>query len=258
MSEFNSRKLRYIAHNKQQGVAGARNTGIKNALGKFICFIDDDDEFMPDILQHLYEAFKTDNELDFVWTGISRLEKKNGQEVEFRRSVWPKYFKDHERGLATASSIATGFGLCIRKSCFEKIGLFDESMKLGEDTDLVIRLAESCKFGTVPKVLVKIYKHEGKQLTDKRYHIENYHIYSKIIKKHYRFLSKHPKVIHMHIKAFANICYHLKMKNQSRKMYIKFILKFPFYWPFYADLFCYELHGLHYEEWKKRRRKSRN
>ena len=257
IAAIGDKRLKYIRRTINGGPAAARNTGIKYASGEFICFLDDDDVFLSEMLQHLYDMFQADNELEFVWTGISRLEKKDKQEVEFRRNVGPRYYEDGEEGLAMASSIAAGFGLCIKKSCFNKIGFFDESLKFGEDTDMVIRLAKSCKFGTVPKVLVKIYQHQYNQLSDMRFHIENYEIYRRIIQKHYNFLSKHPKVMHMHLKAFTKICYHVGKKSQGRKMYLKLIMKFPFYRILYADLLCYEIVGTHYAEWLRERRNTR-
>ena len=34
----------YVIHQENKGISGARNTGIENATGKYICFVDQDDK----------------------------------------------------------------------------------------------------------------------------------------------------------------------------------------------------------------------
>ena len=46
---FESDRVRVIPQ-ENQGVSAARNTGILNANGEFICFLDADDEWRPDYL----------------------------------------------------------------------------------------------------------------------------------------------------------------------------------------------------------------
>jgi len=257
---FGDNRIKYIRRDENGSAAAARNTGIRIARGVFIFFLDDDDEYLPGILQKSYDLIKRNNEeIDFLWTGISRVKVTSNGELEYRRNVWPEKFDDIEKGLQMASGIATSFGLCVKKQCFGTIGLFDESLRNSEDTEMAIRLAKSCKFRTVPEVLVKIYQHPGIQLTDKKYHIENLKIYKHIIQQHAAFLFQYPKVIHAHCKAYATICYKLKKRNAGRKIYLKMICRYPLKRIFYADLFCFECFGMHYKEWarERKRRKSR-
>ena len=59
-----------VIHQKNQGLSGARNTGIRHATGEYVIFIDSDDEWLLDNgLDSLqYErTFSTDNiEIDSV------------------------------------------------------------------------------------------------------------------------------------------------------------------------------------------------
>ena len=58
--------LKLIRHtvNKRQG--GARNTGIRAALGKWILFIDQDDYFINNSINHLQKKWKENDNLDFI------------------------------------------------------------------------------------------------------------------------------------------------------------------------------------------------
>ncbi len=49
-------RIRIFRHEKNRGLGAARNTGIANAAGQYIFFLDSDDWLLKDGLQQLYEA----------------------------------------------------------------------------------------------------------------------------------------------------------------------------------------------------------
>lgn len=61
-------RIRFI-NQKNQGVSVARNTGIEQAKGDFIAFIDSDDEYLPSFLEKLYAKISKNN-YDLVYSGV--------------------------------------------------------------------------------------------------------------------------------------------------------------------------------------------
>lgn len=57
-----------IHHKKNQGVAVARNTGLDNATGDYICWIDADDWFEPNAIGAMVNAIDKNDLLGFDWT----------------------------------------------------------------------------------------------------------------------------------------------------------------------------------------------
>ena len=57
----NNDKVRFVRHQKNQGLGPARNTGIKNARGKYVYFVDSDDFILPTTLGRYYNAAEKNN-----------------------------------------------------------------------------------------------------------------------------------------------------------------------------------------------------
>lgn len=63
-----------VVHKQNAGLGFARNTGIENASGEYICFFDSDDYIAVDTIKTLYENAKS-NDADTVCFGYNRLSK---------------------------------------------------------------------------------------------------------------------------------------------------------------------------------------
>lgn len=55
---YTNHRIKLILSNEDLGATNARNIGIKNSRGKYISFLDDDDEYMPDRILKLMACFK--------------------------------------------------------------------------------------------------------------------------------------------------------------------------------------------------------
>lgn len=60
-------KLRLIRNEEVMSAAQNRNIGINAAIGDIICFLDDDDEYLPGKFDSIVEALTADETLDFVY-----------------------------------------------------------------------------------------------------------------------------------------------------------------------------------------------
>lgn len=54
-------RIKYIAHNKNKGLGGARNTGLRNASSDYIWFIDSDDFIDTNACEFLHKTIKQTN-----------------------------------------------------------------------------------------------------------------------------------------------------------------------------------------------------
>src|SRR5712672_3063531 len=62
-------RIRYI-HQDNTGLPGARNRGIRESSGEYLCFLDSDDFYHPDKLQRQVELLDADPEIGFVYCDI--------------------------------------------------------------------------------------------------------------------------------------------------------------------------------------------
>ncbi|BAQ63086.1 putative glycosyltransferase [Geminocystis sp. NIES-3708] len=130
---------KYI-YQENSGVSRARNTGIKMAKGDLITFLDADDLFPSNSLEKYVDFIKNNIDVDII-QGYTQ--DQSLCQIEDDRLLFESERKPH---------IFFNVGSAIwKRSVFEKIGLFNESMNYGEDVDLWVKVNEN----RIKKVIIE-------------------------------------------------------------------------------------------------------
>lgn len=145
-------RIKYINRPTNEGPSAARNLAIQHASGRFIAFQDADDIWFPkklsmelDALQRYPDArlIFTDVRLswhkEIVQTSASAIRLKNW----CRRNTTPipaLYYGNLYRELVLGNCICT-ITVLIHRDVLNKAEMFDETLKIGEDYDLWLRIA---------------------------------------------------------------------------------------------------------------------
>jgi glycosyltransferase involved in cell wall biosynthesis len=129
-----------VLRQRNQGVSAARNRGIAEASGRFIAFLDSDDLWLPQKLFRQVEFFKKNPDAQICQT----------EETWIRKGVRVNPKKRHKKpeGMIFEPSLAlclvSPSAVMMRRSLFEKVGGFDETLPACEDYDLWLRI--SCRY----------------------------------------------------------------------------------------------------------------
>lgn len=138
--KYASDRVRVISQ-KNQGVSVARNTGILNARGEFICFLDADDEWRPDYLSTIDDLTVRYPESAIFVTAYAVV-MGNGKvnlstRLEPETGCLPSYWLTLAKGYDFVWTSAT----TMRRETLINAGLFKPGEKIGQDLDMWARVA---------------------------------------------------------------------------------------------------------------------
>jgi glycosyltransferase involved in cell wall biosynthesis len=138
-----------VIRQQNGGVAAARNTGVKHATGEILAFLDQDDEWAPSKLQDQWEVLKSDPYCSFV-TCNQKFICDEG--VILPANFSEKLFEEHRSLVPSA--------LLIRKQALLNVNMFDQTLEVSSDFDLIRRLRlANCKEANVDKLLLLKWYH---------------------------------------------------------------------------------------------------
>lgn len=164
IAEFADSRIRHFRHEVNRGVSAARNTGIANARGEYIAFLDDDDEWLPTRLAKQSAIMDTaPSRVGFVYGWMDVVYPDSGGiPVPFDRLNAEGNIFSHMirlRGCLHSTFLA-------RTSSVRDVGGFDENMVAREDSEFLCRLSQKWEAMVLPEV-VSVYRrdHGHTQLT---------------------------------------------------------------------------------------------
>lgn len=167
-------RIRYI-HQENQGVSAARNTGIVNAGGDYVCFLDADDLWLPEHLEVVSGLIEKFPACGVYLTGHQirlhngeTLIKNCGQACEDAFCTDNMFRELWERGYF----IHTNSIVC-KKSAVDQVGLFEVGVKNGEDDDMWYRLFSYCS-AAISKKPTTMYVRQNSRATATKVFVDNW------------------------------------------------------------------------------------
>jgi glycosyltransferase involved in cell wall biosynthesis len=132
----------------------ARNAGIKEAKGEYICFLDSDNYYKEDFVEKMI----SDNDVSYCdWkiTGLIEYTAKIKEQWSEDKSLLENYV--HQTHLDHQC-------LMIKKELLDFVGFYDERLPRSQDCDMIVRLIKASEdWRHVPEVLFVFEKHEKDQ-----------------------------------------------------------------------------------------------
>jgi glycosyltransferase involved in cell wall biosynthesis len=130
------------------GPGAARNAGIMASSGEWIAFLDADDYWIPGKLEAQMTALDEASEPAFSYADSFVRNSRGDQRIR-KVSAKPEILLEdllHGPGFFTSSVI-------MRRTCFDRIGLFNPNLRSGEDWDMWLRASAEFQGCYVAKAL---------------------------------------------------------------------------------------------------------
>ena len=155
---YQDSRITYVSQ-QNRGLSGARNTGIRQASGDYLTYLDSDDAFFPQKLAVLSKALENP-EIGFA-AGQALPIDEHGQPIG---KLFDKGLPDPIDHMLLGNPRHVG-SVLLRRSWQERAGFFDESLRSYEDWDMWLRLIRlGCRMEWVPSP-VSLYRFHTAQMT---------------------------------------------------------------------------------------------
>lgn len=226
IESFHSNKIILITNLYNSGPSFSRNSALKIAKGEVICYLDDDDLYLPKHLEVIVDEFSKNESINIAYVDSEYVDEKldSGER---------KIIKNYNRFIGNSYSfeklLISNYipinSLAHRKDVLKFTGLFNEDMRLYEDWDMLLRMGSKFKFYHINETTTEVRNRIGKE-DDLLMSGQNitYFAYSEMYNKYNSGISDIVLT-----KRNSKLCHYLKVHltskiNFRKKIYILWLL----------------------------------
>jgi glycosyltransferase involved in cell wall biosynthesis len=151
LRERYGRRIRYVWQ-RNGGVSNARNHGMRLASGELIALLDSDDLWEPTKLEKQVAFFRARPDFGMVLTDVRRVDGAGRLIDVFRRRDVIRNDGDALADVLLNPALVPA-SIMIRRTVFEQLGGFDETLNTAEDIEFHLRIAEAFRIGVIEEAL---------------------------------------------------------------------------------------------------------
>jgi glycosyltransferase involved in cell wall biosynthesis len=132
-----------------QGLSGARNTGIEQSKSEYIAFLDADDTWAATKLEKQVAFLDENPTVGLVHTWYAMMD----MDSVLTGTTFKNRTAGHvHRQLLVQNSIGVA-SVMARRECFQRVGGFNRKLRAVEDWDMWIRISRFYEIGLIPEIL---------------------------------------------------------------------------------------------------------
>jgi glycosyltransferase involved in cell wall biosynthesis len=160
VGQFNDARIQYVFQKNQERSA-ARNNGVRQANGDYICFLDSDDYYLPNFLNVFEQSIQKNKLKEAFYFCNTFCENSNG---ELTKSVGANVSFSDSYDFLLINTIGTP-RVCL-PARIAKNYPFDLSIKNGEDFELWLRLIGDLDIKYINEYTQVFIDHENRSIND--------------------------------------------------------------------------------------------
>lgn len=155
-------RVRSVRLSENSGLAAGRNAGVRAAKGPLIAFQDDDDLWLPGRLAAQVEALQQHPDCALCYGKALAATPEGEPAGETYRNTGMGHTGDNFEAVLRWGAIVLP-ATVVRAEALEAVGLFDDELRTGEDTDLLARLTASYHAVYIDLPVLLVREHEGRK-----------------------------------------------------------------------------------------------
>ena len=232
----------FYIEQKNAGVAAARNTALKQARGKYIGFLDQDDLWFKNKLELQIAALEKDGSLALVHSRQDFIDS-HGNKIKYDWITGGEGYCFRENFIKNRIAVLT---VLIRKNIIDEIGFFNEQLSGADDYEMWLRVTLKYPIKYIDQSLAFYRFHDSNVSKDSfRMTITDLKAINTILSEHPEALKLAGKQIvrarlyELHHQLAGWYSWHDKNFTQGRKYYWLAILNNPFVFKnYYRFVYC--------------------
>lgn len=146
-ASYGDLRIRTLRHDENRGAAAARNSGVSVARGRYVAFLDSDDEWLPGKLAAQLDALEGRPDApQALCTAFLLHREETGRHSKRRPRADGSWFET----ILDGCHVSPGSTLMVQRDCFAVVGPLDERLMRLEDWDWLLRCTERFSFDCLP------------------------------------------------------------------------------------------------------------
>ncbi len=145
----------HVVTQANRGLPAARNSGIRASSGEYVAFIDDDDEWLPPMLERCGAVLDEDADCGLVYAGAVKVDLA-GRPMPDQSSENDDIDSPTMEQMLERPWVVVPSRVMVRRAVLERCGGFEERCVIAcEDVFFLLRARECGDFRRVPEILVR-------------------------------------------------------------------------------------------------------